>query len=121
RNGGAVRAAHLNGSIGRVLDGNVGRGKMPVGDGKSGTGRITDVVRVRSAQNAGGIAGRSADVAIERKRAGREQGLFQGKSGGDVARAAKASGFSASDEGDAGLYRKLTAAALRFIVRDHDH
>src|SRR6478609_864567 len=93
---------------------------MPVGDGKSRAGRIAYVVRVGGAQDAGGIAGRSADIAVKRKRAGRKQGLLQGECGGDVARAAKAPGFSTGDEGYAGLYRELTVATLRFVVRYHD-
>src|ERR1051326_2757382 len=117
---GAVRAAHLNGGIRRVLDSDAGSGKMPIGDGKSGAGRVADVMRVRSAQHASGITGRSADIAIERKRAGRKQGLFQGECGGDVARAAKASGLSAGDEGNAGLYRELIPATLTLVVRDYD-
>src|SRR4030081_3437562 len=70
--GGAVRAAHGNGSIGRILDSDDGRGKMAVGNGKSRAGRITDIMRIGSAQHACRIAGRSPDVSVEGKRARRE-------------------------------------------------
>ncbi len=87
-NGRAVRAAHGHGSKGRILHSDAGRGKM---------------MRVGSAQYARGIAGRTADVSVEGESARRKQRFFQRKRGGHVGCAAKATGFSAGNESDAGL------------------
>src|SRR5882724_12243754 len=101
--GRAVRAAHGNGSKGRILHSDAGRGKMPVGHGKGWAGRITEVMRVGSAQYARGIPGRTADVSVEGQSARRKQRFFQRKRGGHVGCAAKATGFSASNERNAGF------------------
>src|SRR6185312_955922 len=94
---------------------------MPVSYGKGRTGRITDVMRVRSAQHAGGIARRSADVAVEGKRSGRKKRFLQGESRSYIACAAKATGFSAGHKRNAGFQRIVTAAALGPAVRDYHH